>query len=277
MKGLTIFDSQIAWPTTLVVGLMHGNEPIGFRFRDKLKEALRRHEFCWKILFLVGNPDAAELGIRFIQRDLNRSFGTFLEPDREILRAEEIRKFLSSFGKIDFAFDIHSTPTKSDPMIICMGDNISREVAKKFPLDRLVINLDKIIEWVPIGRCLLDEFGIPNLAFECGQHSDVETLKIADSIFSTILDFQNKKPSKFCGAKEIIYATNIIETSSREFTFVRNFRGFEPIAAGEIIAIEPWVQISFDTPKIMLIPRPDAIAELDVKPSVIVGYVGELG
>lgn len=72
-----------------------------------------------------------------------------------------------------------------------------------------------------------------------------------------------------------IRVTDALKASSKDFVFSKNFEGFEVIAPNETIATQRGETISFPTEKVIVIPRPDALSELDKKSEVIVGYLGE--
>ena len=101
---------------------------------------------CGRIISLIGNPDAYEIRKRFIDSDLNRVFDKRSDiENREIKRAQEIKKFFDGI-KIDYIFDIHSTSTRSDPMILCTSQEGSKELAKKMPIKKVVHGLIDIVE-----------------------------------------------------------------------------------------------------------------------------------
>ncbi len=87
----------------LVLGGMHGNEMLGI----KLVESLSTDPIKG-IDTLIANPDAVIKGTRYIETDLNRSFGARAPQSIEELRADELNSILSMY---DIVLDFHNTQT----------------------------------------------------------------------------------------------------------------------------------------------------------------------
>lgn len=114
------------FPNKVVVcGLTHGNEWIGKYILDYLQNKEIARQFSnLSIEFIYSNPEAFKLNRRYVDQDLNRSFGS-LNPatkDRETGKAIETTRFyeearsLEIEAQIDklgreevFILDIHST------------------------------------------------------------------------------------------------------------------------------------------------------------------------
>jgi succinylglutamate desuccinylase len=96
-----------------ISALVHGNETGGVgalsEFVKLLKSGLRvpSEGLC----IIIGNSEAALEGKRFLERDLNRSFGRSSDGTIETKRALEISPFLQ---KSRFYLDIHQTSMHSD-------------------------------------------------------------------------------------------------------------------------------------------------------------------
>uniref|UniRef100_A0A7C3KEU6 Probable aspartoacylase n=1 Tax=Oscillatoriales cyanobacterium SpSt-418 TaxID=2282169 RepID=A0A7C3KEU6_9CYAN len=100
-----------------IVGGTHGNECIGVYLKKKFSQSptlVQRPSFSTQVL--LANPQAVAAGVRYIDRDLNRSF----DHDRlqneslanyEDLRAKSIDQMIgpSSDAPVDVILDIHST------------------------------------------------------------------------------------------------------------------------------------------------------------------------
>ena len=87
----------------LIVGATHGHEKIGLLIIDELKK-----QSLTGVEFLVGNPDAAEKDIPFLESDLNRVFPGKLDGTYEEKRAFNLSPIIKS---ADIVIDIHSTKT----------------------------------------------------------------------------------------------------------------------------------------------------------------------
>lgn len=101
----------------LIVGGVHGNEFTGIYALKKFEQhpyLIRRDSF--NTLLLLANPKAFESVRRYIDKDLNRSFGQsdlqdLTRSNYEDIRAREINHLFGANGKtpVDVILDIHST------------------------------------------------------------------------------------------------------------------------------------------------------------------------
>lgn len=94
--------------------ITHGNEdgtlPAALRLLDELKSGLLKPG--GPVTLLLGNPEAATAGVRFLEEDLNRVF-TFDRPadSLERRRADEARGILDA---ADLFLDFHQTQTPTE-------------------------------------------------------------------------------------------------------------------------------------------------------------------
>lgn len=88
----------------LVLGGTHGNELLGI----ELVKILQANPIPG-IDAVIANPRAVEKGVRFIETDLNRSFGE--GESYEYRRAQELKETTKNY---DIVFDFHNTQTLSN-------------------------------------------------------------------------------------------------------------------------------------------------------------------
>ena len=249
-----IFSSKEVWPNTLIVWLMHGNEIVWEHVLNYIQQRVKLNKHKWTIITLIGNIDAYKNNVRFINSDLNRSFLIDDEfGDNERKRAHEIMYFFSNI-KIDYVFDVHSTPSKSDPMILCSQQKESTELAKYFPIKYVVNNLINNLEWVSLLQYFVNKWAI-GVAFEAWCHEDPETIQKWKIIAQTILDIHNNKQSKMNKNQIIINTTDILHTSDPQFAFSKSYKWFEIVRSGEIRGKDSQQSYSFTTDKILMIPN----------------------
>ncbi|NES18086.1 MAG: aspartoacylase [Symploca sp. SIO3E6] len=101
----------------LLAGGTHGNELTGaflIKKFERFPQLIPRYSF--KIQTLLSNPKAFAAGVRYIDQDLNRSFGQGFSGEGDLiayeeLRAQEIQQLFGTQGKTpaDFIIDLHST------------------------------------------------------------------------------------------------------------------------------------------------------------------------
>ncbi len=121
----------------VIVGGTHGNEPAGVRAMVALHRQLKNGEIKLargKVSLLLGNPRAYQKDQRYIDRDLNRSFGDQDSATIEGRRAVEIIKYLHRSSDIAALLDLHSVSIgdfkicvyeKQNPQSLDLALNIS--------------------------------------------------------------------------------------------------------------------------------------------------------
>jgi succinylglutamate desuccinylase len=96
----------------LIIGATHGHEYLGVDIQEKLKK------LNLKLVFLIGNPEAYEKRVAFIDSDLNRIFPGKVDGNLEEKIAFELNQKIKEY---DLVIDIHSTNTiknKKDATLI---------------------------------------------------------------------------------------------------------------------------------------------------------------
>jgi len=118
----------------LLVAGTHGNEINAPWLFDQLEKSPKLINRCGlKVATVIGNPLAKEKGLRYIDRDLNRSFSSKLlssvstQNDYEINRAREL---LSLFGPdsdnpVPVVIDFHSTTSAMGTCIVVYGRRLA--------------------------------------------------------------------------------------------------------------------------------------------------------
>jgi len=132
-----ISGSYTPFDTVFVVGGTHGNERTGVTLvQHWLQRPAEVQREAFTTQLLLANPEAIRKNVRFIDRDLNRSFlpqqssgktvGTY-----ESARAREIAATLQSgiHGKRTFAIDLHTTTTHMGITLITNTDPVNLAVA----------------------------------------------------------------------------------------------------------------------------------------------------
>lgn len=108
----------------LIAGGTHGNELIGvyaIKTFAVQPDLVRRSSF--ETLTVLGNPEAITANRRYIDHDLNRSFGTSAHlggTGYELQRAAALREHFGPKGRqpVDFVIDLHSTTSNAGVMLI---------------------------------------------------------------------------------------------------------------------------------------------------------------
>lgn len=98
-------------PRISLMGLVHGNEPLGLLVLNQILADLRSGviESDKEMFFVLGNVPAALAGQRYLETDLNRSFGKSFRSSWEEHRAAELETLV--LDQCDFLIDLHQTAT----------------------------------------------------------------------------------------------------------------------------------------------------------------------
>lgn len=92
----------------LVIGGMHGNELLGIKLVALLQQSPIKN-----VDVVIGNPRAVEQNVRFIDTDLNRSFGMPTEANGSY--ENSLAAKLTTLAKdYDYVFDFHNTQTPNN-------------------------------------------------------------------------------------------------------------------------------------------------------------------
>lgn len=96
----------------LLIGATHGDEPIGIEVAEKIRSLLGED----KVDLMIGNPRAYELGRRFVEVDLNRTYPGDIRSDvyEEGLAADNLKKA----KQYDWIIDVHETKYSSESFVV---------------------------------------------------------------------------------------------------------------------------------------------------------------
>lgn len=116
----------------LVLGGMHGNEPLGMAVIELLRQKPIDGVDC-----MIANPRAVQQYVRFTESDLNRSFSGAPRRTYEDKRAMIIKR---TCARYDLVLDFHNTfATSNDCSFVGVGcDPILYEVSLQLGLDRCI-------------------------------------------------------------------------------------------------------------------------------------------
>lgn len=276
MEGIKILDSLCPWPTTLIVGHVHWDEVVWTHIINHFETIVSKNHFKWKFIVLHANINATNVNKRFIDIDLNRSFGEDLDESLcEVKRAKEIKSFFTDNNiKVNYVFDFHSTPTKSDPMLICTNNENSLILAKKFNINKLILWLIDIIKGKSLTKYFSESWAI-DIAFECWSHNDPSTLEKWKEFIETIFSIHNWVQTPDFLDKTIIKITDIIFDNDVRFVFTKDYKWFELIKSWEVWWKNTKKNFFFDKDKIIVIPNTDYKKHLESTWTAHIAYFGE--
>jgi len=275
MQWVKIFDSKKSWPTTLIVWLVHWNEIVWKKSIEYLHQKIQNKNLAWKIITLYANLKWYRTDKRFIDHDLNRSFDKDNSKwSYEIKRANQIKKFFNNIP-IDYIFDLHSTSSKSDPMILCTSKKSSLKLSSKMPIKHVIQWLIDIVEWASLLKYFQNKIKL-GMAFECGCHKDDNTIKKWKEIIDVIFDFHQGKKLKNNQNQIKIKITDIVHTTDPKFKYTKPYKWFEILKGWEIWWIDNTWKHSFDKSKVLVMPNMVIAQELEKKSKVWAAYFWDI-
>jgi predicted deacylase len=253
----------------LFVGI-HGNERAGVQAADNLFTALKKKEdqLNGSVYVITGNIPALQMGVRFIDTDLNRlweipdvingkpsvngiaSTSEYSES-REI--KECINQIIETHGETaeDFVFaDLHTTSSKSCGFILLNDTLDNRELARKFPLPQ-ILGIEENIYGTLLSY--INNLGYRAIGFEAGAHHDEISVQRSEAFLELLLHNTGVRTLKELNirhlADELQCPDDVPETyyeiryhklldDPREFKMMSGFRNFDRIEKDTPLAYE---------------------------------------
>jgi len=252
----------------LFVGI-HGNEPAGTKAVDQIAEKLKsdKREMIGAVYAISGNIQALDLGVRFIDTDLNRLWELYqtdgngkkngasraVEFDESLAIKETLEEILQKHKKsaTDFVFaDLHTTSSQSCAFILLNDTLLNREIARKFPVPQ-ILGIEENIHGTLLS--FINNLGYKAIGFEAGAHEDelsverseaflwlllhnsgVLRLNVSEKIeLENTIQAHDGVPDTYY---EVLHHKRVDEPA--EFQMVAGFKNFDKIDAGTPLAYE---------------------------------------
>ena len=269
-RELGVLDDGRPGPLFFVTGGIHGNEPAGVHAAQRafaeLKE--RRLPIAGRVVFLSGNREALAQNVRYIDRDLNRTWaaesiarawGTPAEArcheEREMLsllaRFEAEIDGFSGRGDEIACLDLHTSSSEGPPFS-CMGDTIrNREIAFAIPVPA-ILGLEETLDGAMLD--MFYERGAIAIAVEGGLHDDPQAVaRLCDAIWIGLVaagslhagdvpELAERQHRLRAASQEL---PPVLEVRHREaltpedqFEMRPGYRSFDRVRAGEELAVK---------------------------------------
>lgn len=253
-------ESAAPGPVLGITVHTHGNEPSGLAAIHFLLEdfEVQKKLLSGTLFLVVNNVDATRRYLeaeneeekrlaRQVDVNMNR-LPEDLEKRGGDMRSEIQRalRLLPIWRKFTVGFDIHSTLTKSPPMIMNVGKNLPVRLIKGFPIRKICSHIDRVHPGIAPACHFYGSAGadIPILGIESGQHEEHESLENARACVLSLLRNLGMLAGE-TDAKTVEYEEYIVEDAivfpdeSFELTDIlcKPFEQFQRIAKGDILAI----------------------------------------
>lgn len=255
-------------PLLVVFGAMHGNEPSGVKALEMVFKMLEvepitnpTFQFSGKLIGLIGNLQAYQKQLRFIDKDLNRCWRSDLisSTQNEIAEQQEMLEILDiieheikQYKPTELiVLDLHTTSSFGGIFSIVSESDRSTAIAKAFHAP-VISGFMNNLAGTSLHYYNSKQFDIPTTAvtFESGQHNEqlsinraiaaiVNCLKVCNLVSEEhienqhdkiLIDYSKDLPTKV----ELIYSYAIQE--SEHFTMRPGYHNFQSVSKGEILA-----------------------------------------
>ena len=213
-------------PTIVLIGSIHGDEPVGKR----VIEAIGEYEILkGTLITIIGNPLALKKKKRYIDDDLNRCFPGKRRGSHEERLAYQIKRIIS---RADYCIDIHSTTTNTRYATIVKKTNKGiRTLLSLFSPKHVVIMPSGI------GDGSLINFCTAGISLEYGQHYNEKTYK--ESLEEVIIILNNlgiiKTKIKQKKTKTQFFKIYQTEIKPKSFKMKKTLQNFTYIKKGELL------------------------------------------
>ena len=251
-------------PTIVFFAGVHGNEPAGVKALEQVFHELKNQK---KTLFgecygLVGNINALEANLRFIEEDLNRIWSfermnrsTFSNTNQSLEELEMLDLYqliieILEKGTPPFYFiDLHTTSGETTPFIVMNDSLLNRKFTQHFPLP-IVLGIEEYLSGALLS--FINELGYVSIGFESGQHHDENAVKHAKLFIEytmALIGFNVVGNSKLKLLKSTlgnatatdqrfyeIYYQHLIKENAR-FKMMPGFENFQTVSKGVTLAL----------------------------------------
>ncbi len=252
----------------LLVGI-HGNEPAGVEAVKRITENdFKDIEFFGSVYAIAGNLKALELGVRYIDTDLNRIWELFntakdyglkngtIKPV-EYLESLSIKRVIEAIidrhgDNLDnFVFaDLHTTSSKSCAFILLNDTLSNRALARNFPVPQ-ILGIEENIRGTLLS--FINNLGFRALGFEAGAHNDELSIVRSEAFlylllhhagnielstdeierYNTIIEVHHDVPDTYY---EVIHHKLVEDAEA--FKMLEGFENFNPVKKDTPLAYE---------------------------------------
>jgi hypothetical protein len=273
-----------------IIGVMHGNEPVGARVLERLADELPENLRAGRILAVHANLEAWQAGVRHTEDgvDLNRlwdrqTLESLAAMPYESLCYEERRALTLAplLSGCDALLDLHSTSRPSAPFLLFRDDQRHAAMARNLGVEKMVTGMHEssVVEGGIGSNVGLDPGELVRrlgFTFEAGQHDDPGNLERAWQVTIRLLAQlglwrgEVTPPDVRPQVYEILDRFAQAPAGSRPWHFVptaeaskqrrspRELVSFEEVVADEMIVRRGNTVVRAHSPFTMLMPAPDA-------------------
>jgi succinylglutamate desuccinylase len=255
------FGGTLPGPLVLAFGALHGNEPAGVEALREvmgiLENEVQTHPsflFQGKLVAFIGNLQAYQSGIRFLERDLNRIWdrdfvfslleknpGNLTAESREVVEIyKAIRAEIEAFPTREIVLlDLHTTSADGGIFSIPTDETGSLALARELHVPAILRLQDSIegplLKFAAAGHFHTAPAKVSAIAFEAGQHTDLKSVqRSVIAIISCLRAAGCCTPGALKMPEE-----QLLRTFSRQFPPVVILRHVHHIRPGDAFKMRP--------------------------------------
>lgn len=213
-----------AGPTIIIVASLHGNELSGIAAAEQVKQELQDSApLKGRLLALVGNTRAASQNVRFIGRDLNRSWTPsgirsaqraiqHQTGDAEDHEVTELKQAIDNaindaHNNPVVLLDLHTTSAESIPFVAVEDRVNSRKLAVELGVTT-VFGIESLLSGLLISHVLPRAHA--TIVFEAGQHDSPQSPeRHAAAIRIALEHYQLTPPGSASASRALLKAASI--------------------------------------------------------------------
>lgn len=273
-------QSPVPGPTLIVVGAVHGNEPAGVHASRAVLKRLQsgRGIERGRFVALLGNRRAFAQGVRYFDRDLNRSFpvGSFADPaqtDDHAPQSEDVEllELIEALGHEHdcargpmYLVDVHTVSSKSPPFIAVEDSLPGRRLAGQFGLP-LLLGVEEELTGL-LFDYFTHAFDGLGLVVEAGQHEEPNTTRMAEAILWRALEAVGLVPyglhdtsllenaaSFHAGCVFDVRHRHVIRSS--DFSVIESIHALDRVRVGTPIGTEAGEPVLAPEPGLVVMPN----------------------
>ncbi|MDZ7756513.1 succinylglutamate desuccinylase/aspartoacylase family protein [Rhodohalobacter sp.] len=257
-------------PVVVVFAGIHGNETAGVHATDTVvSELLESGENLNGSLYVItGNMRALELGVRFVDTDLNRLWETGFDrshysPTGNANHSVEYKESLEIKNSVewilnkhrdtasDFVFiDLHTTSSESCAFILINDRLDNRRLARKFPVPQ-ILGFEENIRGTLLSY--INNIGHMSIGFEAGAHTSVDSVTRSQAFLRLAMHWLGMVTLKPEEVKEYEEEMNVhpnvpdsyfevsyhkIVEDAEKFDMREGYHNFDRVEKGEFLAYE---------------------------------------
>lgn len=257
-------------PVVVVFAGIHGNETAGVHATDAVaSELLESGEKLNGTLYVItGNMRALELGVRFVDTDLNRLWETGFDrshysPTGNANHTVEFKESLEIKNSVewvlnkhrgtasDFIFiDLHTTSSESCAFILINDRLDNRRLARKFPVPQ-ILGFEENIRGTLLSY--INNIGHMSIGFEAGAHTNTDSITRSQAFLRLAMHWLGMASLKSEEVKEYEKEMNVhphVPDSYFEVTYHKmvedpekfdmreGYHNFDRVEKGEFLAYE---------------------------------------